>query len=98
MNKDLLSQSERIKSNIQEEQSKRAEAKRVLDDLTKKHNEAVKKYEALLAEVEKDKKKSETDLDTAKKTFTQQQAENQKLSSEVNSNEKTISGLVAEIT
>lgn len=58
VNNDLKTQVARVNQNISEEQQKRGEAKRVLEDLTKKHNEAVKKYEALLAEIEKDKKKS----------------------------------------
>lgn len=65
VNNDLKTQVARINQNISEEQQKRGEAKRVLEDLTKKHGEAVKKYEALLAEIEKEKKKAESDLDGA---------------------------------
>ena len=72
VNTDLKTQVDRLNRNIQEEQGKRSEAKRVLDDLTKKHAAAIKKYEEMLAEIEKSKKQAEADLEANRKTHNNQ--------------------------
>jgi chromosome segregation ATPase len=57
----------------------------------------VKNYENLLAEIEKQKKKAEADLDQARKENNAQVTENGKIQDEITGNEKTINRLASEI-
>lgn len=97
VNKDLKTQVDRLQRNIQDETDKKGQAKRILDDLTAKHAAAQKAFEQLLAEIEKEKKRVEGELDAARKTLTTQTSENSNLQNDVTNNEKTIQKLSAEI-
>lgn len=90
VNKDLKTQVDWLQRNIQDETDKKGQAKRILDDLTAKHTAAQKAFETFLAEIEKEKKRVETELDNARKTLASQTTENQNLKNDVTGNEKTI--------
>lgn len=55
VNGDLTVQSERLDRDIAEETQKKGEAKRILDDLTARHQAATKEFEKTLQEAEKEK-------------------------------------------
>jgi len=98
VNRDLTEQSDRLDRTIEEENDKKGEAKRILDDLTAKHEAATKEFEKTIKEAEKEKQEAQKALDELRKKIQSTNQGNQKLENEVDTNEKTIGRLSAEIS
>lgn len=92
-NVDLKNHSDRLKVDIEEETSKRNEAKRILDDLTQKHNAARVALQKLLSEAEADKSNVVKEIGDFRKSLIDKRGENEDLRSKANDADKTVAQL-----
>ena len=97
VNTDLKDQVSRVETDILDEKSKKTDAKRILDDLTAKHQEAEKAFKALLADAEKRRDQVQRDLAALKETLGSKRASNEQLRGKVDGNNKVISKFREEI-
>jgi len=84
-----------LERDISDETSKKGEAKRILDDLTERHQAAIKEFENTLREAENEKKAAQKALDDMRARIQKASQDNSK--AEVEANEKVIGRLSAEI-
>ena len=97
VNTDLKDQVNRIETDILDEKSKKTDAKKILDDLTAKHQEAEKAFKALLSDSEKRRDQVQKDLAALKKTLGDKRSSNEQLRNKVDGNNKAISKFREEI-
>ena len=98
VNIDHKDQFNKIDINILEENIKKNNAKRILDEIVIQHRDAEKNFEKLLKEAENRRSKASLKLNELKKNLVEKRTENQMVQSKVDDTEKNISKFREEIT